>query len=144
MKAFLLFLLFPLFCVGQTTTGVVSTSALPYAYNQGSLTVGSKIIYPAYRLTVEGNQQVLGNIFANGERVNGTGGEALFSGNGTTVTFAIPHGLGYKPTKYTALAGSDDVGMIKKVTADATNIYVTLVIAPPTGTNNVTIPWTAR
>jgi hypothetical protein len=71
-------------------------------------------------------------------------GTATFSGNGTTTTFTIAHGLAGTPKSYRVEAGSADAKGDKYVTADATNLTVTFATAPPDGTNNVVLVWSAE
>jgi hypothetical protein len=71
-------------------------------------------------------------------------GTATFSGNGTTTVFTIAHGLAGTPKSYRVEAGSADAKGDKYVTADATNLTVTFATAPPTGTNNVVLVWSAE
>jgi hypothetical protein len=71
-------------------------------------------------------------------------GTATFSGNGSTTTFTIAHGLVGTPTSWRVEAGSADAKGDKYVTADATNLYVTFATAPPSGTNNVVLVWSAE
>jgi hypothetical protein len=71
-------------------------------------------------------------------------GTATFSGDGSTTTFNIPHGLASTPKSYHVEAGSADAKGDKYVTADATNLTVTFATAPPAGTNNVVLVWSAE
>jgi len=72
------------------------------------------------------------------------GGTATFSGDGTTTTFKIAHGLASVPTTYYVEAASADAAGEKYVTADATYLYVIFKTAPPAGTNNVVLRWYAE
>jgi len=72
------------------------------------------------------------------------GGTATFSGDGTTKTFTIPHGLAATPTVVKLEAKTADAAGDKYWTADATNITVTFLTAPPSGTNNVVLSWKAE
>jgi hypothetical protein len=72
------------------------------------------------------------------------GGTATFSGDGTTTTFNIAHGLAGTPKSWRVEAGSADAKGDKYVTADATYLYVTFATAPPSGTNNVVLVWQAE
>jgi parallel beta-helix repeat protein len=76
--------------------------------------------------------------------VTENGGVATFSGDGSTKTFTIAHGLASTPTKVLVTAGSDAAKGDFYVTADATNITVTYATAPPSGTNNVVLNWYAE
>jgi parallel beta-helix repeat protein len=71
-------------------------------------------------------------------------GTATFSGNGSTTTFNIPHGLASTPKMAVVTAGSNGAKGDFYVTYDATNIIVTYATAPPTGTNNVVLNWYAE
>jgi hypothetical protein len=71
-------------------------------------------------------------------------GTATFSGNGTTTTFTIAHGLAGTPISWRVEAGSSDAKGDKYVTANATNLTVTFATAPPSGTNNVVLIWEAE
>jgi hypothetical protein len=69
-------------------------------------------------------------------------GTAVFSGNGSTTRFSISHGLASTPSKVYVTKGSSLPDFY--VTADANNIYVNFVSAPPSGTNNVVLYWYAE
>ena len=71
-------------------------------------------------------------------------GTATFSGNGSQTTFTIAHGLAGTPRSWRVEAGSADAKGDKYVTADATNLTVTFATAPPAGTNNVVLVWSAE
>ena len=71
-------------------------------------------------------------------------GTATFSGDGTTTTFTIAHGLVSTPTTYYVEAASADAAGDKYVTADDTNLTVTFATAPPSGTDNVVLKWEAK
>jgi hypothetical protein len=107
--------------------------------------------------------QVIGGSFANVARsppVNKVGahtrffhvygyvtensGTATFSGNGSQTTFTIAHGLAGTPKSWRVEAGSAAAEGDKYVTADATNLTVTFATAPPAGTNNVVLVWSAE
>jgi hypothetical protein len=68
-------------------------------------------------------------------------GIAVASGNGSTTAFTIAHSIGSTPSIYYAELISHQGTCI--VTADATNLTVTVSAAPPSGTNNVKIYWRA-
>lgn len=68
-----------------------------------------------------------------------TVGTALASGNGTGQVFNIPHSLGSTP--YMALITCSSHSTAFTYTYDSTNITVTFVTAPPSGTNNVKFNW---
>ena len=65
-------------------------------------------------------------------------GSQTFSGDGSTTSFNIPHGLGSTPSAWTVEPTSDDASGYSHSTADATNITVEFDTAPPSGTDNVT------
>jgi parallel beta-helix repeat protein len=71
-------------------------------------------------------------------------GTATFSGDGSTTTFTIAHGLAGTPKMAIVTAGSNDAKGNFYVTYDNTNIYVTYATAPPSGTNNVVLRWYAE
>lgn len=64
-------------------------------------------------------------------------GNAKFNGDGGTVTFNIPHGLGAIPSGFSVNASSADASGAFYITADATNVIVTYVVAPIVGVLNV-------
>lgn len=71
-------------------------------------------------------------------------GIATFSGDGSQTVFTIAHGLAGTPKSWRVEAGSSDAKGDKYVTADATNLTVTFATAPPAGTNNVVLVWSAE
>jgi hypothetical protein len=85
----------------------------------------------------------LADSYATGKYVRKRG-TATFSGNGSQTQFTIAHGLVSTPTSWRVEAGSADAKGDKYVTADATNLYVTFATAPPAGTNNVVLVWSAE
>jgi len=58
-------------------------------------------------------------------------GVAIFSGDGTTTTFNIPHGLAAAPSKYGVSPLTPDADAARTVTVNATNIVVTYTTGPP-------------
>lgn len=66
-----------------------------------------------------------------------------FDGDGETLVFTIPHGLGGTPYFDVQPVGADSSGEFVP-TADSTNIYVTYNVAPPEGTANVVFNWAAN
>jgi hypothetical protein len=70
-------------------------------------------------------------------------GTATFSGNGTQTQFTIPHGLAGTPKVANVTPASNDAKGNFYVTADSTNVYVNYATAPPAGTNNVVLYWSA-
>jgi parallel beta-helix repeat protein len=85
-----------------------------------------------------------GKIKANIGYVTENSGTATFSGNGSQTSFTIPHGLAGTPKSWRVEAGSAGAKGDKYVTADATNLTVTFATAPPTGSNNVVLVWSAE
>ena len=71
-------------------------------------------------------------------------GTATFSGDGTTTQFSIEHGLVSTPSKIQVTAMSEDASGDFYVTADATYIYVNYKTAPPSGTDNIKLSWSAE
>jgi hypothetical protein len=119
-----------------------------------------------YHIKLEGNSNgiITGNVFHD-TAVNGVfyfnprgssiiennvgyvtknGGTATFSGDGTTTQFKIAHGLASTPSTVTVTPASSAASGSFYVTVDATYIYVNYVTAPPAGTNNVVLYWSAR
>lgn len=66
-------------------------------------------------------------------------GKATASGNGSSVTFTIAHGLGALPGY--AFVDCSSHAIARTWTMDATNITVVFASAPPSGTANVIIFW---
>ena len=75
-------------------------------------------------------------------------GTATFSGDGTTTTFDIPHGLsGSAATWFVQKASniSEDIEYVEEVTVDSTKyLRVHFESAPPSGTDNIVLKWQAR
>lgn len=67
-----------------------------------------------------------------------------FSGDGVTASFIIPHNLPGTPPIYIVQPSSQDALGIAYITADDTNLTVVYSIAPPGGTNNITLKWLAK
>jgi len=72
-----------------------------------------------------------------------TQGQATFSGDGATTQFTIPHGLAQAPNAWAVTPESADAAGDYYVTADATNLYVNYLAAPPAGAGNVVLRWRA-
>jgi hypothetical protein len=69
-------------------------------------------------------------------------GTASPASNGVLTSFTIPHGLGTTPSSYSVMGGNAlSVANPYFVTADATNLTVTYVLAPTTGT--LSLKWMA-
>lgn len=71
-------------------------------------------------------------------------GKTVFSGDGVTTTFVIPHGLVGTPSVVIVTPGSPDATGQFYVTANATDIIVTYLTAPPAGTDNIVLYWKAK
>ena len=71
-------------------------------------------------------------------------GIATFSGDGSTTTFNIPHGLLSAPSVYNVSPLTPDADAPRTVTADASNIIITYSTAPPSGTDNLKFYWEAK
>jgi hypothetical protein len=69
-------------------------------------------------------------------------GVAVFSGDGTTTQFTIPHGLYTAPRIVSVTPGSSLPQFY--VSVDNTNIYVNFASAPPSGTDNIKLYWYAE
>ncbi|CDN44188.1 right-handed parallel beta-helix repeat-containing protein [Paenibacillus sp. P22] len=78
--------------------------------------------------------------------IESNSGKAVFSGDGSSVTVTIPHGLSIRPTAYTVSPASNDAGFaeIRNVDADATNIIIRFKNALYAGSNNISICWFAE
>lgn len=79
----------------------------------------------------------------SGGSLTGIGGSSTQSGNSTTTVFNIPHGLGVVPSIFSASANSPDAASDFYTTANATNIIITYLFPPDTGTNNLIWDWMA-
>jgi hypothetical protein len=73
-------------------------------------------------------------------------GKFTASGNASTTVFNIPHSLVSSPSANSIriTPGHADARGDPVITADATNIIVTYPAAPPSGTNNVILFWSAE
>jgi hypothetical protein len=70
-------------------------------------------------------------------------GSSTKSGDASTTTFTIAHGLGSAPGFYVVTPTSSDADADFWLTVDTTNITVNYPFPPPTGTNNLTYVWRA-
>lgn len=70
-------------------------------------------------------------------------GSSTKSGDATTTTFTIAHGLGSSPGFYDVVPTSTDADDDFFLTIDSTNITVNYPFPPPSGTNNLTYVWRA-
>jgi hypothetical protein len=72
-------------------------------------------------------------------------GKAVFSGDGLTSVYQIPHGLSAVPSGYQITPASADAGTagIAYVEADAVYVNVHFSSAPAIGVNNVLLVWSA-
>ena len=71
-------------------------------------------------------------------------GVATFSGDGSTTTFNIEHGLLSTPSKYVVSPLTPDADASRTITVDDTYITITFDTAPPSGTDNVKFGWWAE
>lgn len=72
-------------------------------------------------------------------------GTKVFSGDGITTVFNIPHGgVILTPTYYIVGIGSAAAAGVYYYTANAANIVVTFDVAPLSGLNNIILTWAAR
>jgi len=71
-------------------------------------------------------------------------GKAVFSGDGVTRQFRIPHNLVSTPSKVLVTPASENAVGQFYVTADDEYIYVNYTTPPPTGTNNIILNWYAE
>lgn len=71
-------------------------------------------------------------------------GTAVFSGDGETTSFPIPHGLDGTPRSWSVEAASADAMGSRYVTANATHVIVTYAAPPPPGNDNVVLVWRAE
>lgn len=77
--------------------------------------------------------------------INGeSGGEESFSGDGSSTTFNIPHGLGSTPSVWNVTPTSSDASGLSYVTADSSNLILNFDSAPPSNMNNVSVTWLAK
>jgi len=72
------------------------------------------------------------------------GGLATFNGTGSQLAFQIPHYLFAAPNVLDVIPNTTGALGNYTVTADATNITITYVVAPPSGTSNIKFYWHAR
>ena len=93
-------------------------------------------------VTVE-NPQTGYELRLEGERVSNKG-IATFSGDGSTTTFNIEHGLVSTPSKYGVTPLTPDADASRTITVDDTYITITFDTAPPSGTDNVKFGWWAE
>jgi len=73
-------------------------------------------------------------------RING--GLASFTGDGSTITFQIPHGLEVSPKAVLVGKGASGLPDLDYHEADSTHIYVHFKTAPPSGAS-VKLWWVA-
>ncbi|MBJ7930399.1 hypothetical protein COI51_11490 [Bacillus toyonensis] len=69
-----------------------------------------------------------------------------FSGDGTTTSKTISHGLGMTPSYWNVAPAEYNSGNsgIKYVLANATNLVVYFNTPPANGTNNISLTWRAE
>ena len=142
---------------GATNKGVGLGAASPYSVND-VVFIGGKIdkalekwnyVNRVFIRNVDLKDCTVISGFASGEiryckgYVTENSGTVTFSGNGTQTQFTIAHGLAGTPTSVSVTPASNDAKGTFYVTVDATNIYVNYATAPPAGTNNVVLYWSA-
>ena len=71
-------------------------------------------------------------------------GVTIGSGDGVTTDYSFPHGLKDRPTQISVVAGTADAASPFYISSDTEDIIVTYLTAPPSGTDNVKLYWTAR
>ena len=71
-------------------------------------------------------------------------GQTEFGGDGSTSQFQILHGLDEKPATWQIEAVSPDATQPSHATADDSTITIEYDSAPPGGTNNVVLNWSAK
>lgn len=104
-----------------------------------SATKTGYVIYPA-EYDITGKTQVSFTL-----QLVRNSGTATFSGDGTTTTFQIAHGLGSIPTNYFVQPLSSDAqSSTYNVSVDATYITITYTTAPAGGTDNLKFYWYAE
>lgn len=123
---------------------VVGTWSDPvkYAYTEGQPGPAGNDGKSMYQIWLDqgntGTEQDFLNSYKN------KGGVAVRSADGTATTFTIAHGLGGIPLFYFVQAGSPAASNIAYLTSDATHITVHYTTPPASGTNNISLIWTAR
>lgn len=65
--------------------------------------------------------------------------QGTFSGDDSTTTFDVSHGLGATPSTFFVTAATDDASGFSHATAGSSNITVNYDTAPPSGTDNVVL-----
>ena len=95
---------------------------------------------PLERITTAWRNSIVDALNELAEMIKG--GQAVFSGDGSTSTFSIPHGLGVTPVAVVVGKGSPNLPDIDYWTADSVNIYVTFK-APPGPGVEVRVWWIA-
>lgn len=110
---------------------------------------GNRMVMEFYEFA-SGNKwnSIYDNNGATGSKFSGWKGSKkgtmTYGGDGVTTTKTIAHGLGVAPSTYYVQKASANIPAIDNVTADATNLTVTFVSAPPSGTTNVNLKWRAE
>ncbi|MGG0483040.1 right-handed parallel beta-helix repeat-containing protein [Priestia aryabhattai] len=72
------------------------------------------------------------------------GGIATFSGNGSTTSFVISHGLGSTPGFAYIMPASADAKGDYYVSFNSTNLTINYATPPISGTNNISLIWNAK
>jgi hypothetical protein len=95
---------------------------------------------PLERITTAWRNSIVDALNELEERLRG--GQAVFTGDGSTSSFSIPHNLGTTPVAVVVGKGSPGLPDIDYWTADSTNIYVVFKTPPGSGVE-VRVWWIA-
>lgn len=68
-------------------------------------------------------------------------GTAIFTSDGTSMVYSIPHGLSSTPSYFNVIPTSADAANISYITADATSIIVHYLAPPIIGIDNLSWNW---
>lgn len=112
-------------------------------YTQTKPTGVGDIVQVVGRAAYDGEAVFL-SIEDSHEIVDSNGGDAVFSGDGSTVTFSIQHGLSQAPSTFEVTPTSAGAAGDSYVSATADTLDVTFSTAPASGTDNVTFNWNAQ
>jgi len=135
--------------IGSDTGGNISSTATRLnlmQYYDGSYKWDGKLyLFARLRRAVSDEEQreiakQLGKVY--GIVVENTG-TVTASGDGTTTDFQFAHGLSTTPGDVKISPKSDDAAGDWKWSADGTNITISFMTAPASGTNNVVFSWRA-
>jgi len=97
-----------------------------------------------HQILVESEAGTRNIIRDNGGYMAENSGVTIFSGDGETTTFPIPHGLSGTPKSWSIEAASADAMGNRYVVANATHLIVTYAVPPPQGNDNVVLVWRAE